>query len=518
MKNIVIVGGGTAGWLSALYAQKSFPNDSITLVESKDIGILGAGEGSTPQIVSFLDYLNIPVSDLISNTKATIKNGIKFTNWSKDKNSYYHSFNVINPQISNDVINNSMGIYGFPDAPAPSFMSIVEDGDIGRSDLISNLSNEKKVPFSLNYNLYDSYNKILDFTRHANYSIHFDAKLLANYLSVVGAMRGIKTIDAKVESIISKDNGDIGSIVLDNGATVDTDFVLDCTGFARIFIGNHFKSEWISFKDILPMKKAMPFFIDIDKNNIPPYTESIAMEYGWMWKIPLQHRFGCGYVYDSDFISDEDARREIEKFLGFTPEYPRENPFDFNPGCYKNTWINNCLSVGLSSSFVEPLEATSIMQLIIELQHFFSNKQDIFNRNKKIIESFNKRYLKETLEVVDFIYLHYITDKTDNDFWTNFINKNTMSENLKNKIDAMNNSILENNSYDVFSNTSYYAVSDGLNLLDNNNVRKIYEEYNLNYFTETLSKQNIIKKQLLEHTISHSDFLKYLGGLDDQNS
>jgi hypothetical protein len=206
MKNIVVVGGGTAGWLTALYAQKAFPNESITLVESKDIGILGAGEGSTPQIIRFLDYLNIPVSDLIINTKATIKNGIKFTNWSKDKGSYYHSFQVTNPLISGETMLNSLDIYGFPDAPASDILSIVKDGKISANDFISNLSDKNKVPFSINYNIYETQNKILDFSRHSNYSIHFDAKLLAEYLSVIGHIRGIKVIDATVTEILSKDN------------------------------------------------------------------------------------------------------------------------------------------------------------------------------------------------------------------------------------------------------------------------------------------------------------------------
>jgi tryptophan halogenase len=511
--NIVIVGGGTAGWLTALYAQKIFPNESIVLVESKEIGILGAGEGSTPNIINFLDYLNIPVSDLIENTKATIKNGIKFTNWSKTPGYYFHPFITKSPYISSQTVEDLCSIYESPNMPLVDIMAVVEDGSIEKNSFISKLSNKNKVPFSLNYNVYEPVNKILDFTDYSNYSIHFDARLLADYLSTVGIYRGIKVIEGKVSDISSKTNGDISSLTLDSGLQVKVDFVIDCTGFSRLIIGKHFNSEWVSFKDSLPMKKAMPFFIDIDKNNIPPYTESIAMEYGWMWKIPLQHRFGCGYVYDSDFISDEDARNEIEKFLGFTPEYPRENPFDFNPGCYKQSWINNCVSVGLSSSFVEPLEATSIMQLILELRNLFSNKHDILNRSQDRIDKFNQKYLDQTLEVVDFIYLHYVTNKTNNDFWANFTKNNIMSSRLKEKIVLMNNSVLSDDFENIFPGTSYYAVSDGLGILNKKNIKKIYNVYNMNYFSDILNRQNYIKNQVIEHCEDHSNFLKYIGGL-----
>jgi tryptophan 7-halogenase len=516
--NIVVVGGGTAGWLTALYAKKAFPNESITLVESKEIGILGAGEGSTPQIINFLDYLNIPVSDLIENTKTTIKNGIKFTNWSKTPGYYFHPFFTKNQYISAETIENLANFYESPNIPIVDIMSVVENKSIEEDSFVSKLSDKNKVPFSLNYNIYEPVNKILDFTNHSNYSIHFDARLLADHLSRIGVYRGIKVIEGKVSSISSKSNGDISSLMLDNGLEVDVDFVIDCTGFSRLLIGKHFNSEWISFKDILPMKKALPFFVDMDSDNIPPYTESIAMNYGWMWKIPLQHRYGCGYVYDSDFISDEDARKEIEEYLGFVPAYPRETPFNFNPGCYKESWIKNCLSVGLSSSFVEPLEATSIMQLILELTNFFSNKHDIFTRSQNRIDRFNEKYLEQTLEVVDFIYLHYITNKTNTDFWVNFTKNNKMSDSLKEKISLMNNSTLNNNFQNIFTSMSYYTVADGLELLDKENAKKIYNTYNLGRFSDTLNKQNKVKQQIVEHSESHSNFLKHLGGLNNDNN
>ena len=130
-------------------------------------------------------------------------------------------------------------------------------------------------------------------------------------------------------------------------------------------------------------KKAIPFFLEMDK-EIPPYTEAIAMDYGWMWKIPTQDRYGCGYVYDSNYISDDDAIKEIENYLGFEPQYPRKEKgaFSFSAGCFEDIWIKNCLSVGLSAGFLEPLEATSIMQTIFALKRFMSDKQNLYTNDR----------------------------------------------------------------------------------------------------------------------------------------
>lgn len=513
MKNIVVVGGGTAGWITALYAKKIFPEDRVTVLESKEIGILGAGEGSTPPLISLLDFLDIPVSDLVKNTKTTIKHGIRFTNWSKDKDFYYHGFDVVDIFLNNFYMQDSFSPQTIKQLPFDIIQNYLDDKNILDYDLVAMLSEKNQTLFKQVENKLNV-NPIANFSQHGQFSIHFDARLLAERLLEIGLARDIKIIYGTAKSVNTLPNGDIESIILDNEEIISTDFVFDCTGFAKFFIGKHFNSDWVSFSEQLPMKKAMPFFIDPDKDFIPTYTESIAMNYGWMWKIPLQHRYGCGYVYDSNFISDEDAKKEIESYLGFIPVYPREKPFIFNPGCYKEVWKNNCIAIGLSASFVEPLEATAIWQSVLMLKELFNKKENIFTKNSTVIKMFNEKYFNQTIEVRDFIYLHYMTNKNTNNFWINFTKNNIMPETLKVKLDLIQNSILYDSDHmGMFNSNSYYRICAGLNLLNKDTIKNIIINNKMDYLQEYMSAQNEIKKDSLDNFIDHKKFIKYLGGL-----
>ncbi len=514
MKNIVVVGGGTAGWITALYAKKHFPSDNVTVVESSEIGILGAGEGSTPQLIDVLDFLEIPLSTFIEKTKTTIKNGIKFTNWSQNTPYYYHGFGISDNIVNDFNINSTLSPFAFPKISISRLLNISKENNLDDYDILQIASDNNKVLFQHNRGI--NQNKILDFDQLGKFSIHFDARSFAEMLSEIGISRGINQIDAIVNKINSSSDGSIESIDLDNSQNIATDFIFDCTGFARLFIGKHFNENWISYSKHLPAKKAIPFFLDIDKDNIPPYTESIAMNYGWMWKIPLQHRYGCGYVYDSDFISDEDAKKEIERYLGFIPNYPRENPFNFNPGSFENIRIKNCLAVGLSSNFIEPLEATSIFNSIYVLDIFFQNKNNIFNNDEKITKRFNEQSLEYSKNIMNFIYLHYITNKTNTDFWFNFTKNNVIPEKLENIIYIMNNGILKDEDVgNSFSSSSYYTVANGNEVLNLQNIKNICNINNFNIFDNFIQIDSQLKKDRKKFLMSHSNFLKYMGGLKE---
>jgi tryptophan halogenase len=533
MKNIVIVGGGTAGWLTALYANKNFPNDNITLIESDEIGILGAGEGTSTNFIDFIKYLDLDFTRLIKQTNATLKVGIKFTNWSNNNKYYYHGFgSKHNQDFGNykhfipeeqDIF---LSDYTFPNALISEidFNNTTDSENVFFKDLLEEdnffqtMSEQNKVLFSVNESKIQGNGLMKKLNQYYRYALHFDARELAKFLSAVGASRGINRIEGKIVSLNSLENNDIESLVLESGQVLDSDFIFDCSGFSRLIIGKHFKSEWISFKDQLPMKKAIPFFIEIDKENIPPYTESIAMNYGWMWKIPLQHRYGCGYVFDSDYITQEEAVIEIEKFLGFEPKYPKENKgsFDFNPGCFNDVLINNVLCVGLSSGFIEPLEATSITQSIILLTRFFSNPALLLKRNQSVVDIFNKKYVEDSRYVVDFVQLHYFTNKTNTKFWSEFIEKNKISESLKHKMLLMNESVLLNeDTITMFAPDSYYAVANGLNLLNKENIKNHYKSLGFDQFIPKIKNKKNIKEGLEKSFLSHKDFLKYVGDLND---
>jgi tryptophan halogenase len=501
--NIVVIGGGTVGWLTALYAKKIHGEHKIILIESEDYGILGAGEGSTPTLIDFLNFLEIPFQDLIKECKSTIKNGVKFTNWSKDKGSYIHPFFSKN-NASNDYNFHLDSHYKENDNSFSHYCASLKNHNLEDYSLMEKISNKNLVPFIEN-------NEDKTISQLAYMSIHFDAKLLAGYLRIIGEKRGIIRKEGIVDKIFNDKDGYISKIKTEK-EEIGCDFIFDCSGFKRLVIGNHYKSKWKSYSDQLPTKKAIPFFLEIDK-EIPPYTEAIAMDYGWMWKIPLQHRYGCGYVFDSNYISEEDAIKEIENYLGFEPNYPRKlkNAFNFSAGSYEEIWIKNSLAVGLSSGFVEPLEATSIMQAIFVLQRFMSNKTNLDTKNNFIKERFNELSLNETQQVVDFLYLHYITNKNNTDFWKNFSKNNKMPKNINYILNVLKDKSLYND-FDFYSNKfitvfSYFYILIGQKILNKEHMKKhakfLLDDVKKQDYEHILNNQ----KKLIPKLLTHNSFI-----------
>jgi len=501
-KNIVIVGGGTAGWLTALYAQRNCPTDNITVIASEEIGILGAGEGSTPALISFLQDLKISIPDLVKNCDATIKNGIKFTNWNNDNDFYYHGFQ--------NFLEQEGSFYEDLDPSPVKVGSIVINNGLKEVDISGQLSEKNKVPFILNDKKHQ--NKLLDYYNISNVSIHFNAAKLANRLKEIALSRGIKNVEGKVKTIELNENKHIEAISLENNQTVLCDFVFDCSGFHRLIIGKLFNSKWKSYKEFLPVDSAIPFFIDMTE-SIPPYTESIAMKYGWMWKIPLQNRFGCGYVYDSSLISETEAIEEIESMLGYVPMYPRKDKggFKFDAGCYEETWINNCLAIGLAGNFIEPLEATSILASIIQLVMFFKTTDCISGSSDDLRDKFNRDVLDINTNISDFIYFHYMALRKDTEFWQKFSYENA-PEKVKERISRWKSRLpSRDDGQDMWVANSWFIVGSALDLID----KSIAGRY-IDSLTEYKNSADIYHTFLayqnnkVEQCIDHKEFLESL--------
>jgi tryptophan halogenase len=267
-----------------------------------------------------------------------------------------------------------------------------------------------------------------------SHAVHFDAMLLAKYLKEIALKREIVHIDDEVVDFVLDENKYIKYITTKKGEEIKSDFVFDCSGFKRLIIGGLYKSKWISYKEHLPMKKAIGFFMDLDDlDEIPPYTESIAMECGWVWKIPIQDRFGCGYVFDSDYITVEEAKEEIIQKFGTDIKWGKE--FDFEAGMYETPWVKNCIAIGLSSGFIEPLEATSIMLQVIALTSYLDNNLGAVARKQFYIDRYNDRMRSINGENMEFIYTHYLTQRSTSKFWTEFRDKNKMPERVKELLD-----------------------------------------------------------------------------------
>lgn len=353
MKKVVIVGGGTAGWLTALVVNKFWKDTSVTLIESSKIGILGAGEGGTSNFGKMLSLLEIDQQDFFKRTKSTTKGGLHLHNWTGNKELSKHLF--------------------FGDGP-------------------------------------NDFNK--------SYAYHFDSRLVAEYFKELALNRGVNWVDGEVTKINHND-GIINDLHLKDGSKIDLDFVFDCSGFARLIIDGVHNESWVSYNDYLMMNKAFTFFLPQTNEysiNDKTYTQMFSMNCGWMFQIPLQHRWGCGYVFNTDYISIEDGKNEIEKFLGHEIEIKKI--FDFNPGTHKNSWVGNSISIGLSYGFIEPLEATSLMSTIMQLKKLI----DIdFSETSK--DLYNKWCYQINEQNLYFIRYHYLCERDDTPFWKECTNK-----------------------------------------------------------------------------------------------
>jgi tryptophan halogenase len=502
-KKIVVLGGGTAGWLTALMAKRIMPENEVVLIESEEIGILGAGEGTTIQIVRIMDFLGIPVSDIVKEASATIKNGIKFTNWTKDKDSFYHGFAPNDHQQVGELLST------FGSHNISYMLNTLENFDKKEFDFCSVYSEKSKVPFYPNNSEKLSFFKdITDYTNVATFALHFNAQRFAAMLQKYAIDRGIVRIEGKVVDIESKENGDISSLVLESKENISGDFFFDCSGFKRLIIGKHYKSPWKSYSDILTVNKAIPFFIKYKEGENPvPYTESIAMKYGWMWKIPVEFRYGCGYVYDSSFISEEEAIKEIEELVGEKIEVPKT--FSFDAGYYENIWVNNCIAVGLSSGFIEPLEATSILVSILSLQNAMDNTGAMFERNEKYIEDYNKKMSTYNEDISTFIYFHYMGGRDDTPFWEKFQNIESAPEYVKNVIFEWTNSIPTQKQFfnNLFPYMSWYQVANGLNLINKEVVDTVTKASGYEKYLAHFSANKSMALSEADKMIDHEEFL-----------
>ena len=273
------------------------------------------------------------------------------------------------------------------------------------------------------------------------------------------------------------------------------DFIFDCSGFKRLIVGKLFKTPWVNYQKHLPMKKAVPFFLE-QENEIYPCTHAIAMKYGWMWKIPLQHRFGAGYIYDSDYINEDQALEEAQIFLKRKLQSPRVISFD--AGRFKNVWVKNCIAVGLSAGFTEPLEATSLfitVQQLILLSHF---KEVLFNASEGKRKNYNEIMGNSNDDILDFLYFHYLTKRNDSKFWLDFKEKTKIPSGLEEKLENIKNNNFININFDFgktyasFEIRSYLSVAHGLGMININDLKEfkgLHPQIDM-YKTLMLSKLN----------------------------
>jgi len=413
--NIVIVGGGTAGWLAALLIEKAWSQHSVTLIESSKIGIIGAGEGSTGAFTSmirsdFLD-LGLDLEEFIVETGATLKYGILHKHWNKNADKEY--FGPLGGTLTASNIRDWQGLCG-----------MVEDKNKVHLTTIEGVLWENNVS---PYHPITKFNQNEDVENH--FSFHFDAHKVGKYFK--SKTNKVKNIDAVVREVFLDNKGNIKELKLDNDQIVQGDFFIDASGFARVLM-NKLDNKWVSYSKHLPVNSAMPFLLP-NEDVIKPHTLAWAQKYGWMWQIPLLNRRGCGYVFCDDFTTPEKAQEEIETVLGHPIDPIKVLKFD--TGKLEKIWKNNCLAIGLSGAFAEPLEATSIHSTIMQLLYFVYNglaqSTNTYVHNQSITDNYN--YYMDLLfeNYRDFLNIHYMGGRQDTDFWKYMSTEDAKTEKTK---------------------------------------------------------------------------------------
>ena len=448
LKKISIVGGGTAGFVAALILKQRFPAMDIDLIRSQKIGIIGVGEGSTEHWNEFLTYIGVKWQSVIQQCDATFKCGIMFRGWADE--DYMHS---IGPE--NDVKNGQYPtIYG----------KYIAEGAHNKF-FNPNLTWDNKV--------YANFLKPESSSPYNQY--HFNTNKLNNFLTMIAKYKGITVTDDEILDITFNEQGEIDELIGEK-SSYKSDFYIDSTGFKKILISK-LGAKWRSYSQYLKMKSAIVFPIgDTEEYNI--WTTAQAMDHGWMFKIPVWGRSGNGYIFDSDYITADQAKEEVERFLGHEVEVGKHLTFD--PGALDKVWIKNCCAIGLSASFVEPLEATSIGTSI---QQTFKLMHRLPNYDQATIDEYNKDIDDILTNIRDFVILHYVTNKTNTEFWKD-VSKIKLPDELAYNLEKWrkNLPIAEDfqgkSAYVLFRDSHYLQILNGLKLFDRDSIRNEYDMMN----------------------------------------
>lgn len=393
IKHVVIAGGGTAGWMAAAAVSKLLGKTvKVSLVESEEIGTVGVGEATIPTLLTLHELLKIKEQDFISAVGGTFKLGISFENWLDVGKDYIHSFG-----------------YTGKDCWAAGFQHFWLKGkELGISKEFGEYCNEWAAAKQNRFAVLPNQN--------LNYAYHFDSSRYAAFLRKIAEEHGAVRIEGKIKAVQQHEQtGFITGLRLEDGQQIEGDFFVDCTGFRGLLIEQTLHAGYDDWQHWLPCDSALA----VQTENVQPpipYTRSIAHEAGWQWRIPLQHRTGNGMVYCSKFWSRDEAEAKLRGNLeGELVTDPR--PIKFQTGTRRRHWVKNCVAVGLSSGFMEPLESTSIhliQRSIVRFMQMFPSD----GVRQPDIDEFNNQMKFEIENIRDFIILHYhVTNRTDTAFW-----------------------------------------------------------------------------------------------------
>ena len=417
IREILIVGGGTAGWMTAASLARLLPKGQarVRLVESEEIGIIGVGEATVPLAQIFNGMLGIDEREFVCATQGSFKLGIEFVDWCEIGNRHFHGF----------------GDYGeFIDGIAPHhyWMKLRELGDP------SSLADYSAPTVLAKKNRFAPSPMRGGEAEFYKYAYHFDASLYARYLRGYAEARGVERIEGRIVDVALRgEDGFVASVTTADGRRFEADLFIDCSGFRGLLIEQALGTGYEDWSKWLPCDRAVAVPCETGGDGLTPYTRSIAREAGWQWRIPLQHRTGNGYVYSSAYIGDDEAADVMLANLdGKALADPRV--LKFTGGHRKKFWSKNVVASGLSSGFLEPLESTSIMLIqtgIARLIEMFPSK----DFDPILEEEYNRMCIREYEKVRDFIILHYcLSRRTDSEMWR-YVAGMELPDSLRRKIE-----------------------------------------------------------------------------------
>lgn len=466
IRNVVIVGGGTAGWMTATYLKETFKDRlDVTLVESANVGTIGVGEATFSTVRHFFDYLGLTEEEWMPSCNAAYKLAIRFENWRGQGEHFYHPFERLRT-VDGFTLADWWLKYGTPDQRLDQACYVLPA-----------LCDAKRAPKRLDGSLFhnelhdggDRRRRTTMFQQDTQfpYAYHFDASLLAEFLAGHGARQGVRRVLDHVVDVRRDERGGIKEIVTKEHGELTGDLFIDCTGFRGMLINKTLEEPFESYENVLPNDRAVALRVpvDIEKDGLAPYTTASARDSGWIWTIPLYGRIGTGYVYSSQFCTPEEAEAELRAFVGPEAEAAEANHIRMRIGRNRRSWVNNCVAIGLSSGFVEPLESTGIFFIqhgIEQLVRHWPDRAD----DPVLARGYNESVARCLDGVREFLVLHYkASTRSDTPYWK-AADERELPEGLAERLEVWKGRLPSESSvypyYHGFESYSYNVMLTGL--------------------------------------------------------
>jgi len=474
---IVIVGGGTVGWLTTFVMSKIRPKHQYINITSSDIPTIGVGEGITGLFRRILTdpFYEIDEYDFFVKTKSVPKLSIKFDGWNSNNTSFFHP---IEGTITSDK---------FIDTAL--FYSILKGYDVDDCSKTGYLSNRNKINFELSNGKVNIHDPGL-------HAYHVDNEEVGKYFKNLSLKNKVTCIDAKIDEVICENNK-IKSIILSSGEEITADFFVDCSGSKKVLIKN-LSDKIVDYNKYLPLNEALLYSVDESDSGIPPYTSSTTMNSGWKFKIQKSNSIGRGYIYSNSFSNENRVLQELNNFYGKNVKHIKT--VKFNNTRQKECFSGNCLALGQSNYSVEPLQATGVHCALVQLNDFMRNcfSDDItIMLNSVAVKKYNERVAKICDDLVDFIMVHYTGGKTNTDFWKYVTYDKPVSDKVSDILDLAKTRLTRWDDFDTYYGCAnqilWNSTLAGLGHFKKETIQQVFSTWGL--------YEDMLEQELQEHIL-----------------